>query len=49
MKKIYKSPHAQVVRINTSCPILAGSPVLKDSGYNPSGESLAPELDWFED
>ena len=48
MKKKYQSPQIQVVRINTGCPILAGSPGAKSEGYNSEGEVLAPETHYWE-
>ena len=48
MKKKYQSPQIQVVRINTGCPILAGSPGAKADGYNSSEEVLAPETHYWE-
>ena len=48
MKKIYQTPQIQVVRINTGCSILAGSPGAKSEGYNPSSENLAPAF-YFDD
>ena len=49
MKKIYQTPQIQVVRINTGCPILAGSPGAQSEGYNPSGQNLAPSFGFYDE
>ena len=41
MKKIYQKPYVLQVFVNVENTILAGSPGVQDTGYNPGSESLS--------
>ena len=43
MKKTYQKPYVQLVVVDIENTILAGSPGLQSTGYDPSSESLSYE------
>lgn len=49
MKKIYSAPQLTTVVVNVKNCILAGSPGLKDEGYNSASECLSRDFDAWDD